>query len=143
MQLMFMPEICIRAWQNLRKGEQLQRKATMNSKQRLTIFGAIAFGLLAGWIDFNSEEVQLTALMIIAFSFGFSSINPKQAWLIALLMGGGVPVVSYTARAFGLKPLFESTPWYAGIILPLIIAFVAAYMGVFVRWLIKKFDVAK
>lgn len=115
----------------------------MNSKQRLTIFGAIAFGLLAGWIDFNSEEVQLTALMIIAFSFGFSSINPKQAWLIALLMGGGVPVVSYTARAFGLKPLFESTPWYAGIILPLIIAFVAAYMGVFVRWLIKKFDVAK
>jgi hypothetical protein len=104
-----------------------------------TIIGALAFGLLVGWHDFNAEEVQFSALMIIAFSFGFSAANPKKAWLIALLMGGGIPVVSYTARALGFTPKFESTPWYAGIILPLLIAFIAAYAGVLFRWIISKF----
>jgi hypothetical protein len=104
-----------------------------------TIIGALVFGLLAGWMDFKSEEVQLPALMIIAFSFGFSAVNPKRAWLIALLMGGGIPVVAFIARLLGLTPAFEgSSPWYAGIILPLVIAFAAAYAGVLSNWKIKK-----
>jgi amino acid permease len=103
-----------------------------------TIVGALVFGLLVGWHDFNAEEVQLSALLIMAFSFGFSAANPKKAWLIALLMGGGIPVVSFTARALGYKPLFETTPWYAGIILPLAFAFVAAYAGVLFNWILRK-----
>jgi hypothetical protein len=103
-----------------------------------TILGALVFGLLVGWHDFNAEEVQFSALMIIAFSFGFSAANPKKAWLIALLMGGGIPVFSFAARALGYAPLFETTPWYAGIILPLAFAFVAAYAGVLFQRIILK-----
>jgi len=104
-----------------------------------TIVGALVFGLLIGWRDFNSEEVQFSALMILAFTFGFSVANPQKAWLIALLIGGGIPVVSYLARALGYTPLFETTPWYAGIILPMIFAFIGAFAGVFFRWVITKF----
>lgn len=101
--------------------------------------GALVFGVLTGWLDFNSEEVQLPALMLISFSFGFSAANPGKAWLIALLMGGGIPVVAFIARFFGLTPAFEgNSPWYAGIILPLAIAFVAAYAGVFFSWILRK-----
>jgi hypothetical protein len=103
-----------------------------------TIVGALVLGLLVGWHDFNSEEVQLSALMIMAFSFGFSAANPNKAWLIALLMGCGIPVVSYFARALGYTPLFETTPWYAGIILPLAFAFVAAYAGVLFPWIFQR-----
>jgi hypothetical protein len=103
-----------------------------------TIVGALVFGLLVGWRDFISEEVQPSVLMIIAFSFGFSAANPKKAWLIALLMGGGIPVVSFIARALGYTPLFDTSPWYAGIILPLAIAFVAAYAGVTFNWIFQK-----
>ena len=109
-----------------------------------TIIGALVFGLLTGWLDFNSEEVQLPALMVIAFSFGFSAANPGQAWVIALLMGSGIPVVAFIARLLGLTPAYEgSSPWYAGIILPLIIAFAAAYAGVLFNWLFRKFTSAK
>jgi hypothetical protein len=110
----------------------------MKKNTNWTIIGALVFGLLAGWLDFNSEEVQLPALMVIAFSFGFSVANPTQAWLIALLLGGGIPVVAFVARQLGLTSAFESTPWYAGIILPLAIAFIAAYAGVLFRWIIRK-----
>ena len=104
-----------------------------------TIVGALVFGLLTGWLDFNSAEVQMPALMVIAFSFGFSAANPKMAWLIALLMGGGIPLVAFIARLLGLTPAFEgSSPWYTGIILPLVIAFVSAYAGVLFNGLFQK-----
>jgi len=104
-----------------------------------TLMGALIFGLLTGWLDFNATEVQLSALMVIAFSFGFSVANPKMAWLIALLMGGGIPVFAFVARLLGFTPVDQShSVWYAGIILPLAIAFVAAYAGVLFQWLLRK-----
>jgi len=104
-----------------------------------TIVGALVFGLLTGWLDFHATEVQPSVLLVIAFSFGFSAANPKMAWLIALLMGGGIPVVAGAARRLGFVPADQgSSVWYAGIVLPLAIAFVAAYAGVLFQWLLRR-----
>jgi uncharacterized membrane protein len=110
----------------------------MTNGKRLALIGALLMGLLTGWLDFHATEVQGTVLMILVFSFAFSAINPRWAWLIALFMGGGIPLVAYVARGAALQPVdsIPSNPWYAGIVLPLVFSFVAAYAGVFIHWLV-------
>ena len=107
----------------------------MNRKW-LALIGALILGLLTGWLDFHATEVQGTVLLILVFSFALGCVIPERAWLVALFTGGGVPLVAYTARAFGLQPTdpVPSNPWYAGIVLPLAFAFVAAYAGALARW---------
>ena len=108
----------------------------MNSRL-WTIIGAVAFGLVAGWIDIHTDDVLPAALLVLAFSFGFSALNPKRAWLIALITGGSIPLLAYFARGFGIQPVGpQPDPWWSSIVMPLILAFIAAYLGVGFNWLV-------
>ena len=110
----------------------------MNSRL-WTIIGAVFIGLAAGWIDIHNDEVQPAALLVLAFSFGLSAANPKWAWLIALIIGGSIPIVAYVARGFGIQPVGpQPDPWWSGIVMPLILAFIAAYLGVGFNWLLRR-----
>jgi lipopolysaccharide export LptBFGC system permease protein LptF len=104
-----------------------------------TIIGAVSLGLVAGWVDIHNDEVQPAALLVLAFSFSFSAANPRRAWLIALIMGGCIPLVAYVARVFGIQPVGPAPdPWWSGIAVPLILAFVAAYLGAGFGWLLGR-----
>jgi hypothetical protein len=104
-----------------------------------TIIGAVAFGLLAGWIDIRNDEVQPAALLVLAFSFGFSAANPRKAWLIALIMGGCIPLVAHVARAFGIQPVGPAPdPWWTGIVVPLALALIGASLGAGFGWLLGR-----
>ena len=111
----------------------------MKQDTTLPIAGALVFGLLAGWLDVNSQEVQLPALMVIAFSAAFGSMSPRRAWLIGLLMGGGVAIFGIGARLLGVPPAGPAPdPWWTGILMPVLIALAAAYLGAGMRWLIRR-----
>jgi hypothetical protein len=100
---------------------------------------ALTGGFFAGWVDFNNNEPQAAALVILTFTFLLGLILPRKAWLWAILVGLCLPGVYLLATGFGYQPVDTPSPgWYASI-LALIPAFIGAYAGAFGRVVINSF----
>jgi hypothetical protein len=98
---------------------------------------ALTGGSLAGWVDFNNDEPQAAALVILAFTFLLGLILPRKAWLWALIVGICLPGVYLLASSLGYQPVSLPSPgWYASI-LALIPAFIGAYAGALARLIMK------
>ena len=93
----------------------------------LTMF----LGVIIGLSDLRSD-IQLTALLLLAFGFFAGYAKPQYAWVWALLLGIWVPLAEFTALAIGLKLSYR--PDILASAIALVPAFVGAYGGVFVQW---------
>jgi hypothetical protein len=95
---------------------------------------ALFTGLVVGFIDLHSDEIQLPALLLLAFGFFLGFAQPKNAWRWALYLGIWVPI-------FGnLRIFIEGTPDKLiseglGSLLALLPAFLGVYAGVGIEWL--------
>ena len=93
----------------------------------LTMF----LGIIIGLSDLRND-MQLTALLLLAFGFFAGYAKPNYAWVWALLLGIWVPLAEFTALAIGLKLSYR--PDILASAIALIPAFVGAYAGVAIQW---------
>jgi hypothetical protein len=89
-------------------------------------------GVLIGWMELYSKELQLPFLLLLAFGFFAGYARPSYAWIWALLLGIWVPLAEFTALAIGLKLSYR--PDILASCIALIPAFIGAYAGVAVQW---------
>ena len=100
----------------------------------LTILGAG----LAGWVDFNNDEPQAAVLVILVFTSVLGYLLPARAWVFAIVVALGLPVVYLAGHALGYQPASSPSPgWYASL-LALIPAFIGAYVGALGRVVMNK-----
>lgn len=106
----------------------------------ICLAAALIGAFIAGAVDFNNNEPQAAVIVIVVFAGALGFIRPKYAWLWAIIVGLGVPLVYLIASALGYRPRGVPEPgWYASLI-ALIPAFISAYGGVLVRKIIPKED---
>lgn len=99
----------------------------------LLISVALVGAFIAGAVDFNNNEPQAALIVIVIFAGLLGFIQPRKAWLWAIIIGLGIPVVYLIATALGYHSKGAPEPgWYASLI-ALIPAFISAYCGVLVR----------
>ncbi len=91
---------------------------------------AVFLGLLTGFIDLLSHEVQLPALMLLASSFFVAFARPLHPWRWALLIGVWLPaggLIQQLALKTSAPP-----PGHAALsLLALVPAMLGAYGGAF------------
>jgi hypothetical protein len=99
----------------------------------LTICSAIVVNL----VDAGANEVQATLMVLLPLSFLLGLLQPKRAWLGALVIGLSLPFTTWLAlstRWFTLREIPE--PTYAGAI-ALIPAFIGSYAGALFRYAMR------
>jgi hypothetical protein len=77
---------------------------------------------LIGVIDFQASEVQPAVLLLFAGSAAISWLQPKYAWLVALLLGLSIVETHFVALAIGKTPPSETA-------LPTLLALIPAGVG--------------
>ena len=89
---------------------------------------ALILGVLITWIDSrpNWDDTGITAGLILFTSATFGVAQPRLAWLWALIIGAGIPLVGIVTRGDFMM------------LLVLVIAFVGAYAGALVGTLLRR-----
>jgi hypothetical protein len=98
---------------------------------------ALCVAIFAGWVDFNNDEPQAAALIILVMTILLGWLQPAKAWLWAIIVASGLPGMYLMLRALGYQPASPPSPrWFASL-LALIPAFIGAYAGVFARAIVS------
>jgi hypothetical protein len=99
---------------------------------------ALMLGTLAGYVDITTTEVQVPMLCILVFSFLLGLLEPKRAWLWAILISLSIPISTFVGLAINFD--FADTPPRFPIFLAVLVipALLAAYAGVFVKYLLRQ-----
>ncbi len=98
---------------------------------------ALAGGLIAGLIDFNTTEPQPAALLVLIFAGILGLIQPRDAWRWAIIVALGLPLAHLSLRQLGWQPRDPVSPGEYATLIALIPAFIGAYGGVLVRRVIQ------
>jgi len=99
---------------------------------------ALAGGIFGGWVDFNNDEPQAAVLVILVLTFLLGMIQPRIAWLWAIIVALCLPAVYLVATSLGYQPVSPPSPgWYASL-LALIPAFIGAYAGALGRVILNR-----
>lgn len=104
---------------------------------RLCVGLSLVAGLLAGWADFNNDEPQAAAFLLLVFTALPGLLQPRKAWLWALLAALCLPALYIVAPALGYIPLTWPSPSVAATLLALVPAFAGAYGGALIGTAIR------
>ena len=104
----------------------------------LCVILAIAGGNFAGWVDFNNDEVQAAVLVILVVTFLLGMIEPRRAWLWAIIVALCLPGFYLIAHGLGHQPVSPPSPGWYGSLIALIPAFIGAYAGALARLAINR-----
>lgn len=86
---------------------------------------AAAAGLVIGWLDLGANEVQpIVALLLVAGGI-LGLVTRRRAWLVAIVLGLGVPAVHALLWLTGRPQPEPSVPPFA-----VLIAMIPAALGV-------------
>jgi hypothetical protein len=96
---------------------------------------AACLGLGIGYVDYTATEVQATLLVLLPIAFCFGLAAPRRAWRWALVLGLAIPLVHIIGHAFNIQPPYHDM--VIASLLALIPAFLAAYSGATLRWLVR------
>jgi hypothetical protein len=93
---------------------------------------SIFFGVIAGMIDVNSQEVQLTVLLLLVFGVFMGFNQPLKAWRWGLLLGVFVPLfaISSILGSSAADKMVTEGVFAAIAIVP---AMIGVYVGVLLR----------
>jgi hypothetical protein len=89
-------------------------------------------GLLVAFIDLGAGEVQVPALLLLAFTFFTGFASPGGAWRWGIITGIWVPVFQVVRMSFEISPAI-SIPEVWGSLLAVGFAFAGSYGGSFAR----------
>jgi ABC-type multidrug transport system permease subunit len=112
---------------------------TTKVRSRDGLFALLSFagGLIAGWVDFNNDEPQAAAIVVILCAALLGFAQPRNAWRWAIVIALGIPVVYLIATTLGLQPRTPPEPGLYASLLALIPSFISAYGGVLIRKVIS------
>jgi len=93
---------------------------------------SIFFGVIAGMIDVNSQEVQLTVLLLLVFGVFMGFNQPLKAWRWGVLLGVFVPLfaISSILESSAADKMVTEGVFAAIAIVP---AMIGVYVGVLLR----------
>jgi hypothetical protein len=94
---------------------------------------ALFLGLVIGWIDIRSVEVQPTVLLLIVFGMFLGFAQPSHAWRWALILAIWIPLGGFAAQVVGLQTPAPAEPGVIGSFIAFIPAFIGTYGGVLVN----------
>ena len=83
---------------------------------------------LIGWLDFHASEVQPAVALLLVASAVIAWLQPRYAWIVALMLGLSIIETHFVAEAMGKAPVTPSTP-RIGALLALIPASIGAAAG--------------
>ena len=83
---------------------------------------------LIGLLDYRATEVQPTVFMLLAFSGAISFLQPRYAWVVALMLGLSIIETHFIGEVLGKMPATAASP-KASTLLALIPAAVGAAAG--------------
>jgi len=101
--------------------------------ERICVVLAFAGGAFAGWVDFNNDEPQAAALVVMAVTFLVGFLLPRRAWLWAIIVALCMPGMYLLLRGLGYQPVSVPEPGFYASLLALIPAFIGAYWGALMR----------
>ena len=81
-----------------------------------------------GWLDFQQTEVQPAVLLLLVCSAAIAWLQPKYAWVVALMLGLSIVETQFVADALGKTPAYPTGP-RVGALLALIPASIGAAVG--------------
>ncbi len=100
---------------------------------------ALFLGVLIGYLNLHSDEIQFPALLLLVLGFFIGFSHPHDAWVFALLLAMWIPIGQFLSTYFydrtdrfvqeGILSLIAFVPAFAG-----------TYAGVAVRWAVKHFN---
>lgn len=100
---------------------------------------AIFLGLLTGYINLHSDEIQFPILLLLVFGFFIAFSRPTDAWQFALLLAMWIPIgqfililVEGKSHSFVQEGILSFVAF--------IPAFIGTYAGVAVRWAVAHFS---
>ena len=89
-------------------------------------------GLLIAFIDLGASEVQVPALLLLAFTFFTGFASPRAAWRWGIITGMWVPVFHIVRVSLEKNSAFSlHEDW--GSLLALVFAFAGSYGGSFIQ----------
>lgn len=91
---------------------------------------AVALAALVGWIDFNADEVQPAVLLLFVFGATLAYLDPRRAWLVALVLGLSIAGTHVVASTMGLQPATPAGSPFATLLALIPAALGAAFGGV-------------
>jgi hypothetical protein len=94
---------------------------------------ALFLGLVIGWLDLHSVEVQPTVLLLLVFGLFLGFAQPRHAWRWALLLAIWVPLGGFAAQVAGLRTAAPAEPGVIASFIAFIPALVGAYGGALVN----------
>ena len=101
---------------------------------------AVLCALFAGYVDFNNDEVQAAALVLIISGFVLALARPQRALLWTPLIGLGIPLIHYLGRRLGYQPAYSvSLSSFATFLLPAFVAMLGSLAGVVTRKIVKPY----
>jgi hypothetical protein len=103
----------------------------------LCVILAFTGGIFAGWVDFNNDEVQAAVLVILVMTFLLGMVEPRRAWLWAIIVALCLPGFYLVAVGLGYQPVSPPSPGFYGSLIALIPAFIGAYAGALARFVIN------
>jgi signal transduction histidine kinase len=107
----------------------LERRARSVVLAVLAIAAAFAGGLFVGYVDLTSAEVQGPALILMAVSFFCALPRFAPGWATALAAAAGLPFMHWLGSLIDLQGAAPN----AGMIVAVIPALIATYVGVAIR----------
>jgi len=110
----------------------IQAGGIMRTKTMVVIVLALIGSGFTGYIDSHASEVQATLMVMLPITFSLGFIQPKRAWLWALIVGLSVPV-SYLLVLVSGAHYNNPPPNGFTTLIALVPAFVGTYCGVAFR----------
>ncbi|MCU7495974.1 MAG: hypothetical protein HF314_17065 [Ignavibacteria bacterium] len=98
------------------------------------VLASLLFGAVSGFVDIKASEVQPAALLIIIFTCFLGFIQPRNAWLSALITGSSILAAHLISPFWGLYPDYPVEPSVWATTIALIPAFLGAYIGAAAGW---------
>jgi hypothetical protein len=85
-------------------------------------------GPFIGIVDFHQTEVQPAVLLLLVCSAAIAWLQPRYAWVVALMLGLSIITTQLVAEALGKTPAAPTVPRY-GALVALIPASIGALIG--------------
>ncbi len=102
----------------------------------LFLLFALVAGVVIGIYNFTTGNALMTAVLLAAASFLLAVVRPGYAWMSAIVVGLGLPLVYLGATLSGVAIEFPPSPNLAATLLALLPAVAAALLGLALRRLV-------
>lgn len=120
-----------------------ERVLSVSPAATLALLLATAFGLLAAYLDFHTDEVQVAVLVILVGTFVVALLRPASAWRWALAAGLCIFAAYQFGPGLGFHPRYPALPGNYATLLALVPAFIGAYAGVLMRYIARRVAVVE